>query len=59
IDYHWHINVSMSLDNGQSAFYYVRRDEDYVPQYSPVEKMALKKSLTNYFGILVGVAYRW
>jgi hypothetical protein len=59
IDYNWHINVSMSFENGQSSFYYVKRDEDFIPQFSPVEKMEIKKSLTNYVGIAIGVAYRW
>jgi hypothetical protein len=59
LDYNWHLNFSMELDNGQASFYYVRRDENYEPLNSPVEKMALKKSVTNYIGWTLGVMYRW
>ena len=59
IDYHWHLHLFAELDSGQSAFYYVRRDEDYTPRFSPVEKLALKKSVTNSLGVSVGIMYRW
>ena len=59
INYNWHLNISAEIDNGQSSFYYVRRDENFMPQNSPVEKMALKKSVTNYVGLAIGLMYRW
>jgi hypothetical protein len=59
MDYNWHINLSVGFENGQSAFYYVDRDEYQRPQFSPVENLELKKSLTNSIAIQLGAAYRW